>query len=116
MKVVRALSKIYTSVYYVNVLNDTFVEVHSLFEVRDHIGETGHAQDRLNYFARNKGNEPQLLQANSHCGNDGERICRRRARGKNRGHERARCQTVGFEHPCKSAEKVLAVKKTCKVA
>lgn len=82
LKVVRALSEIYTSVYYVDVLNDTFVEVHSLFEARDHIGETGHAQDRLNYFARNKGSEPQLLLANSHCGNDGERICRRRARGK----------------------------------
>ncbi|MGN1041009.1 MAG: response regulator, partial [Candidatus Fimimonas sp.] len=53
LKVIRALSEIYTSVYYVDVLNDTFVEVASLSEVRDHIGETGHAQDRLNYFARN---------------------------------------------------------------
>ena len=53
MKVIRAFSEIYTSVYYVDVLNDTFVEVNSLSEVREYIGETGHAQDRLNYFARN---------------------------------------------------------------
>ena len=48
-----ALSKIYSSLYYVDVPANRFTELSSLSEVSEHIGTSGNAQERLDYFARN---------------------------------------------------------------
>ena len=51
--VLGALSKIYSSLYYVDVPANRFTELSSLSEVSEHIGASGNAQERLDYFARN---------------------------------------------------------------
>lgn len=53
MQIILSLSKIYTSVYYIDLVNNYFKELSSLSDVHTHIGEAGDAQERLNYFCRN---------------------------------------------------------------
>ncbi|MGN0078209.1 MAG: hybrid sensor histidine kinase/response regulator [Coriobacteriales bacterium] len=56
----RALSKIYSSLYYIDVPANRFTEIGSLSAVQEHIGASGNAQDRLDYFARNMVTPPYV--------------------------------------------------------
>lgn len=49
-QIIQSMSKIYTSAYYIDLVTNEFTELSSLTEVRTHIGASGNAQDRLNYF------------------------------------------------------------------
>ncbi|MGN1016581.1 MAG: response regulator [Faecousia sp.] len=51
-KIIQSMSKIYTSVYSIDLESDSFAELSSLPTVNKHIGPAGKAQERLNYFAR----------------------------------------------------------------
>ena len=50
VKMTRALSEIYTSVYSIDMVTGQFTELSSLQPVHAHIGASGSAQERLNYF------------------------------------------------------------------
>ena len=49
-QIIQSMSKIYTSAYYIDLVTNEFTELSSLAEVRTHIGASGNAQERLNYF------------------------------------------------------------------
>ena len=51
MKIIQSLSEIYTSVYYIDLTKNYFTEISSVSDVRTHIGASGDAQERLNYFS-----------------------------------------------------------------
>ncbi|MDY3918270.1 MAG: response regulator [Candidatus Limivivens sp.] len=53
MRIIQSLSEIYTSVYYIDLTENRFTEISSLADVRNHIGTSGNAQERLFYFCRN---------------------------------------------------------------
>ncbi|MDO4482295.1 MAG: hypothetical protein Q4C14_06170 [Bacillota bacterium] len=49
----EALSKIYSSIYYIDMVTGKFTKLSTVDNLVDsHIGETGDAQDRLNHFSR----------------------------------------------------------------
>lgn len=50
MKIVQSLSKIYTSVYYIDIFQNYYMELASVENVHSYIGTTGNAQERLNFF------------------------------------------------------------------
>ena len=52
-KIIQSLSEIYTAVYYIDLFKNHFVELSAVGGVRSHIGYSGYAQERLNYFCRN---------------------------------------------------------------
>ena len=52
-RIIQAMSKIYTSAYYIDLRTGLFTELSSLDVVKAEIGTEGDAQDRLNYFCRN---------------------------------------------------------------
>ena len=52
-RIIQAMSKIYTSAYYIDLKTGLFTELSSLDVVKAEIGTEGDAQDRLNYFCRN---------------------------------------------------------------
>ncbi|MGN0669504.1 MAG: GAF domain-containing protein, partial [Oscillospiraceae bacterium] len=53
MKIIQSMSEIYTSVYYIDLAENSFVEITSLNNVHNQIGAAGIAQERLNYFCKN---------------------------------------------------------------
>ena len=53
MRIIQAVSEIYTSVYYIDMSSGQFSEISSFDIVHNHIGNEGDAQERLNYFCRN---------------------------------------------------------------
>lgn len=53
MQIIQSMSEIYTSVYYIDLKANIFYELVSLENVHEHIGETGNAQERLNFFCHN---------------------------------------------------------------
>lgn len=53
MKIIQSLSEIYTSVYYIDLATNHFTELSSMSDVHSHIGASGDAQERLNYFCHN---------------------------------------------------------------
>ncbi len=53
MKIIQSMSEIYTSVYYIDIAENTFSEIASRDNVHEHIGESGIAQERLDYFCKN---------------------------------------------------------------
>ncbi|MGN1338999.1 MAG: ATP-binding protein, partial [Oscillospiraceae bacterium] len=53
MNIIQSMSEIYTSVYYVDIAENYYVELSSVDSVHEHIGSTGNAQDRLDFFCRN---------------------------------------------------------------
>ena len=53
MQIIQSMSKIYTSVYYIDLAANCFTELASVADVRSHIGASGNAQERLNYFCHN---------------------------------------------------------------
>lgn len=55
MKIIQSLSEIYTSVYYIDLTKNYFTELSSVSDVRTHIGASGDAQERLNYFSHHMG-------------------------------------------------------------
>ncbi len=50
MKIVQSLSEIYTSVYYIDIINNYYMELASVGSVHSYIGSTGNAQERLDFF------------------------------------------------------------------
>ena len=50
MGIIQSLSEIYTSVYYIDLSSNHFTELSSIADVHTHIGASGDAQERLNYF------------------------------------------------------------------
>ena len=52
MRIMQLLSEVYTSVYYIDLDNNSFAELFSVSDVRTHIGTSGNAQERLDYFCR----------------------------------------------------------------
>ena len=52
MRIFQLLSEVYTSVYYIDIDANSFSELFSVSDVRAHIGASGDAQERLNYFCR----------------------------------------------------------------
>ena len=52
-RIIQSLGEIYTSLYYIDLKAGSFVELTSVQEVHAQIGDSGDAQDRLNYFCRN---------------------------------------------------------------
>ena len=52
MRIFQLLSEVYTSVYYIDIDSNSFSELFSVTDVRTHIGMSGNAQERLNYFCR----------------------------------------------------------------
>ena len=52
MRIIQSMSEIYTSVYYIDLADNHFTELSSQSFVRDHIGASGNAQERLFYFCR----------------------------------------------------------------
>ena len=52
-RIIQAMSKIYTSVYYIDLKTGLFSELASIDAVKSEIGAEGDAQNRLNYFCRN---------------------------------------------------------------
>lgn len=50
MKIIQSLSEIYTSVYYIDLAEDHYVELSSAENVHSRIGSEGGAQERLNFF------------------------------------------------------------------
>ena len=52
MKIIQSMSEIYTSVYYIDMATGHFTELSSFDRVQEHIGASGDAQERLNYFCR----------------------------------------------------------------
>ncbi|MDD6193619.1 MAG: response regulator [Lachnospiraceae bacterium] len=50
MNIIQSLSEIYTSVYYIDLTENHFKEVFSVTNVQSQIGDSGDAQERLNYF------------------------------------------------------------------
>lgn len=53
MKIIQSMSEIYTSVYYIDLADNSFVEITSLNNVHNQIGASGIAQERLDYFCKN---------------------------------------------------------------
>lgn len=53
MKIIQSMSEIYTSVYYIDLADNSFVEITSLYNVHNQIGASGIAQERLDYFCKN---------------------------------------------------------------
>ena len=53
MKIIQSMSEIYTSVYYIDLADNRFVEITSLNNVHSQIGASGIAQERLDYFCKN---------------------------------------------------------------
>ncbi|MGN0968480.1 MAG: response regulator [Oscillospiraceae bacterium] len=51
-QIIQSMSEIYTSVYYIDLATGHFTELSSLDDVHTHIGASGDAQERLNYFCR----------------------------------------------------------------
>lgn len=51
-QIIHALSKIYTSVYYIDMATGRFAELASVAAVESEIGAVGDAQNRLNHFCR----------------------------------------------------------------
>ena len=51
-RILESLGKIYTSLYDIDLSTGLFTELSSVDDVRAHIGATGRAQDRLDYFCR----------------------------------------------------------------
>ena len=51
-RVIRSLGEIYTSLYYIDLTTGHFTELSSVSDVHAHIGASGDAQDRLDYFCR----------------------------------------------------------------
>ena len=52
IRIIQSLGEIYTSMYYIDLSAGTFIELSSVADVHTHIGASGDAQDRLNYFCR----------------------------------------------------------------
>ncbi|MGN0492076.1 MAG: response regulator [Acutalibacteraceae bacterium] len=52
-RIIQSMSEIYTSVYYIDLATGHFTELSSLADVHAHIGASGNAQERLDYFCRN---------------------------------------------------------------
>lgn len=52
MKIIQSMSEIYTAVYYIDIENDNFIELSSVEPIHRHIGSSGNAQEKLNYFCR----------------------------------------------------------------
>lgn len=50
MKIIQSLSEIYTSVYFIDIEKNYFTEISSTAQVHTHVGASGDAQERLNYF------------------------------------------------------------------
>lgn len=50
MKIVQSLSEIYTSVYYIDLAQNYYMELSSVLQVHSFIGSSGNAQERLNFF------------------------------------------------------------------
>lgn len=50
MQIIQSLSKIYTSVYYIDIPHNYYIELSSVSHVHSHIGSSGNAQEKLNYF------------------------------------------------------------------
>ena len=53
MRIIRSMSEIYTSVYYIDLFDNSFIEITSSDPVHRQIGEAGIAQERLDYFCKN---------------------------------------------------------------
>lgn len=53
MKIIQSMSEIYTSVYYIDLADNSFAEITSLDSVHEKIGAAGAAQERLNFFCKN---------------------------------------------------------------
>ncbi|MGN0575211.1 MAG: GAF domain-containing protein [Ruminococcus sp.] len=53
MKIIKSMSEIYTSVYYIDLLNNSYTELASIDSVHEHIGQSGNAQRNLDYFCHN---------------------------------------------------------------
>ena len=51
-KIIQSLSEIYTSVYYIDLARNHYVELASESSVYSYIGSSGNAQERLNFFCR----------------------------------------------------------------
>ena len=51
-RIIQSLGEIYTSLYYIDLTTGQFTELTSVADVHAHIGDSGDAQDRLNYFCR----------------------------------------------------------------
>ena len=52
IKVIQSLGEIYSSMYYIDLSTGLFTELSSVADVHAHIGASGDAQDRLNYFCQ----------------------------------------------------------------
>ena len=50
MKIIQSLSEIYTSAYFIDIEKNYFTEISSVSQVHTHIGASGDAKERLNYF------------------------------------------------------------------
>lgn len=50
MKIIQSLGEIYSSMYYIDIDENTFTELSSIPEVKEQIGMTGNAQKSMNYF------------------------------------------------------------------
>ena len=50
MKIIQSMSEIYTSAYYIDLATGHFTELSSAANVHTHLGASGDAQERLNYF------------------------------------------------------------------
>ncbi|MGN0689396.1 MAG: hypothetical protein ACI4KH_03125, partial [Oscillospiraceae bacterium] len=53
IKIIQSLSEIYTSVYYIDIPNNHFVELASVETVYDKIGHSGNAKETLEVFCHN---------------------------------------------------------------
>lgn len=53
MKIIQSMSEIYTSVYYIDIAENSYVELASIDSVHEQIGSTGNAQEKLDFFCRN---------------------------------------------------------------
>ena len=53
LKMLEEKGEIYTSVYYIDLFDNSFFEITSSESVHRHIGNAGIAQERLDYFSRN---------------------------------------------------------------
>ncbi len=52
-QIIQSLSNIYSSIYYIDLADNSFIELSSVADVHTHIGSSGNAQERPNYFCHN---------------------------------------------------------------
>lgn len=53
MKIIQSMSEIYTSVYYVDIAKNSYVELSSIDSVHKQIGTSGNAQEKPDFFCQN---------------------------------------------------------------